>query len=61
MIDLKKYLNKAKSGELLSEPALKFINLSVRELFKTEKNVIEVTGNFIVIGDIHGKFNQTIF
>lgn len=54
MINLEIYLQKAFKGELLSETALNYINLCITEVFKSEKNVLNLTGNFIIIGDIHG-------
>lgn len=60
MTQLAKYLQPAFKGELLSEEVIDFLNLSVQNIFKNEKNVIVLNGNYVVLGDIHGYFQKTI-
>lgn len=48
------YLSRAIEGELLSEKAIKVICLMVQEIFDAEPNLLRLSGDFNVVGDIHG-------
>lgn len=52
MID--KYLEKAYEGQLLNENAIKFICLSLKEIFSKEPNVKRIPRPVTIVGDIHG-------
>ncbi len=53
-MDIDGYLSRANQGELLSEQAIKVICLMVQEVFDSEANLIRLSGDFNVVGDIHG-------
>ncbi|CAD8083705.1 unnamed protein product [Paramecium sonneborni] len=56
MID--KFLEQAYSGELLNENAIKFICLTLKEIFSKEPNVKKIPTPVTIVGDVHGQLND---
>lgn len=54
MIDIDRLFFAAYEGRLLSPKAIKFINLCIRQLFIKEPNTLSLSGNYIIVGDLHG-------
>ncbi|CAD8176056.1 unnamed protein product [Paramecium octaurelia] len=53
MID--KFLEQAYQGELLNENAIKFICLTLKEIFSKEPNVKKIPTPVTIVGDVHGQ------
>ena len=52
--DLDKYLEKARNGDLIDEPAIKVICAKAREMLSNEDNIQSVQSPVTIVGDIHG-------
>jgi serine/threonine-protein phosphatase PPG1 len=58
--DVDKYLERARSGEVLEEIAIKVICAKVKEILARESNVVPVDSPVTVVGDVHGQFLDVI-
>ena len=52
--DIDKYIEKAYTGELLSELVIKILCLKLKEILINENNIIELKLPITLVGDIHG-------
>ena len=52
--DVDVFLEKAKKGDLLEEPAIKLICAKAKEVLIQEDNVKHVPAPVTVVGDVHG-------